>query len=238
MLREPTHVPADDQEFVEPTPPLEPGDRLTRSEFERRYEAMRQGIKAELIEGLVHMPSPTRFYHHGRPHLHLITWLGYYESGTPGVEGGDNSTIRLDLANELQPDAVLLIDPACGGQARISADDYVDAAPEFVAEVAASSVSIDLHIKREIYQRCGVRENLVWRVLEQAVDWFVLRDGQYELLMPDTHGVLRSEVFPGLWLNSAALLQGDVAAVLATVQQGLASPEHQAFVARLHPSSP
>src|SRR5712671_1453930 len=121
----------------ETIPPLEPGDRLTRDEFERRYNAMPRGIKAELLEGVVHMPSPTRFRRHGRPHLHLITWLGYYESGTPGVEAGDNSTIRLDIDNEPQPDAVLLIDPACGGQARISADDYIEAAPEFVAEVAA-----------------------------------------------------------------------------------------------------
>jgi Uma2 family endonuclease len=116
---------------------------------------MPPGIKAELLEGLVHMPSPTRFRGHGRPHSHLITWLGYYESGTPGVEAGDNSTTRLDLANEPQPDAVLLIDPACGGQAHISADDYIEDAPEFVAEVTASSVSIDLHTKFHIYQRSG-----------------------------------------------------------------------------------
>ncbi len=184
------------------------------------------------------MPSPTRFRRHGRPHSHLITWLGYYESGTPGVEAGDHSTVRLDLDNEPQPDAVLLIDPGCGGQAHISADDYIEDALEFVAEVTASSVSIDLHTKFYIYQRSGVREYLVWRVLEQAVDWFVLGGGQNERLVPDTQGVLRSEVFPGLWLDIAALLRGNIAAVLATVQQGLASPEHQAFVARLQPPSP
>jgi Uma2 family endonuclease len=238
MVREPLQVPADDKQSVEQIPPLEPGDRLTRDEFERRYEVMPRGIKAELLEGLVHMPSPTRFRRHGRPHLHLITWLGYYESGTPGVEAGDNSTTRLDIDNEPQPDAVLLIDPACGGQAHISADDYIEDAPEFVAEVAASSVSIDLHTKFHIYQRSGVREYLVWRVLERAVDWFVLRGRQYERLVPDTHGVLRSEVFPGLWLDTAALLRGDVAAVLATIQRGLASPEHQAFVTRLHHPRP
>ena len=238
MVRQPTHVRADDQQSVEQIPPLEPGDRLTRDEFERRYKAMPQGIKAELLEGVVHMPSPTHFRRHGRPHLHLITWLGHYESGTPGVEAGDNSTTRLDIDSELQPDAVLLIDPAYGGQAHISADDYIEDAPEFVAEVTASSVSIDLHTKFQIYQRNGVREYLVWRVLERAVDWFVLRSGQYERLVPDTQGVLRSEVFPGLWLNTAALLRGDIAGVLATVQQGLASPEHQAFVAHLHPPNP
>jgi Uma2 family endonuclease len=142
------------------------------------------------------------------------------------------------MDNEPQPDAVLLIDPARGGQAHISDDDYIEDAPEFVAEVAASSVSIDMHTKFRIYERSGVREYLVWRVLEQAVDWFVLRAGHYERLMPDTQGVLRSEGFPGLWLDTAALLRGDIAAVLTTLQQGLMSPEHATFVARLrHPSA-
>ncbi len=65
--------------------PLEPGDRLTRAEFERRYAAMPLVKKAELIEGVVYMPSPVRVQRHGHPHLHLGTWLGVYESGTPGV---------------------------------------------------------------------------------------------------------------------------------------------------------
>src|SRR4029453_6747716 len=180
MVRQPAHVFVDDKQSGEQIPPLEPGDRLTRDEFERRYEAMPRGIKAELLEGLVHMPSPTRFRRHGRPHLHLITWLGYYESGTPGVAAGDNSTTPLDMDNEPQPDAVLLIDPARGGQAQISADDYIEDAPEFVAEVAASSVSIDLHTKFQVYQRSGVREYLVWRVLEQAINWFLLPAGTYK----------------------------------------------------------
>ena len=182
MVREPIDGRAHDKQSVEQIPPLEPGDRLTRDEFERRYEAMPQGIKAELLEGVVHMPSPTRFRRHGRPHSHLIPWLGHYESGTPGVEAGDNSTPRLDIDNEPQPDAVLLIDPTCGGQTHISADDYIEDAPECVAEVATNSVSIDLHTKFEVYQRSGVHEYLVWRMLEQAIDWFVLRGRQYERL--------------------------------------------------------
>ena len=145
----------------------------------------------------------------------------------------DNSTARLDLDNEPQPDAVLLIDPARGGQARISADDYIENAPELVAAVASSSVSIDLNTKLHVYRRNGVREYVVWRVLDRAVDWFVLRDGQYERLVPDEEDLLRSEIFPGLWLDVPALLRGDVAGVLAAVQRGLTSPEHNAFVARL-----
>jgi Uma2 family endonuclease len=218
--------------------PLEPGDRLTRAEFERRYEAMPHLIKAELIEGVVYMPSPVRQRRHGRPHAHLIAWLVQYEAGTPGVEVGDNSTARLDLDNEPQPDALLLIDPARGGQARIGTDDYIEGAPELVAEVASSSASYDLHTKLHVYRRSGVREYIVWRVLEQALDWFVLRDGQYERLLPGSDGVLRSEVFAGLWLDPAALLRGDIAAVLTAVQQGIASPEHVAFVARMSAPSP
>ncbi|MBY0528027.1 MAG: Uma2 family endonuclease [Gemmataceae bacterium] len=220
----------------EAVPPLEPGDRLSRDEFERRYEAMPNLKKAELIEGVVHMPSPLRFRRHGRPSRHISAWLGVYEAATPGVEGGDNSTVRLDLDNEPQPDAVLIIDPARGGQARISADDYLVAAPELVAEVAASSVSYDLNSKLNVYRRSGVREYLVWRVRDRQVDWFILRGTSYEALSPSGNALLCSEVFPGLWLDAEALVRGDLAHVLAVLQQGISSPEHAAFVARLNPA--
>jgi Uma2 family endonuclease len=219
-------------------PPLENGDRLTREEFERRYEAMPRLKKAELIEGVVHMPSPVRHRGHGRQHGHLITWLGTYEAATPGTEVGDNSTARLDLGNEPQPDALLLIDPARGGQARLDADGYIEGAPELVAEVAASRASIDLTDKLQAYQRNGAREYIVWRVFDREVDWFVLRPGGYVRLPLDAQGLYRSEVFPGLWLNPAALVAGDLARVLAVVQQGAATPEHAAFVARLNPPPP
>jgi Uma2 family endonuclease len=214
-------------------PPLEPGDRLTREEFERRYEAMPHLKKAELIEGVVHMPSPVRYARHGQPSRHLSMWLGVYEAATPGVHGADNSTVRLDMDNEFQPDGLLMIDPALGGQARISADDYIELAPELVAEISASTVSIDLNAKMNVYRRTQVCEYVVWRVLDRAIDWFVQRQGRFENLVPASDGLLRSEAFPGLWLDADALVCGDLARVLAVVQQGAASPEHAAFVARL-----
>src|SRR5438552_2202490 len=179
-------------------PPLEPGDRLTRAEFERRYEAMPHLKKAELIEGIVYVAGPVRLRRHGGPHAHVVGWLGTYEAGTPGVVVANNSTVRLDLDNETQPDALLLIVPALGGQAVISEDDYVEGAPEWVAEVASSSASYDLHAKLNVYRRNGVREYIVWRVLDREVDWFVLREGQYERLAADDAGWFRSTVFPGL----------------------------------------
>jgi Uma2 family endonuclease len=217
--------------------PLEPGDSLTRDEFERRYEAMPHVKKAELIEGVVYMPSPVRHQRHSRPNAQLAGWLVTYEAATPGVETGDNGTTRLDPTNEPQPDLLLLISPECGGQARISDDDYVEAAPELVAEVASSSASYDLHTKLETYRRNGVQEYIVWRVLDREVDWFALRSSQYERLAPDTEAVLRSEVFPGLWLDAPALVQGDLARVLCVLQQGIASPEHAEFVERLKRAS-
>jgi Uma2 family endonuclease len=222
----------------EEVPPLENGDVLTRAEFERRYEAMPHLKKAELIEGVVYVPSPVRHRYHGHQHTHLISWFGYYEAHTPGVEASDNVTVRLDLDNEPQPDALLFIDPTCGGQARIDADGYIEDAPELVAEVASSSASYDLHAKLRVYRRNGVREYIVWRVLEREIDWFVLRAGQYERLSLGAEGLYCSEVFPGLWLDPAALLRGDLATVLAVVQRGLASPEHAAFAVRLRPPSP
>ena len=219
-------------------PPLENGDHLTREEFERRYNAMPVLKKAELIEGVVYMPSPVRHRRHGHPHTRLITWLGTYETDTPGVEAGDNSSIRLDLDNEPQPDGFLIILPECGGQARISDDDYIEGAPELIAEVAASSASFDLGKKFEVYRRNGVREYVVWRVLDGQVDWYANRGGRFELVNPPADGILRSEVFPGLWLDAAALVQNDRKAVQGALQQGLDSPEHLLFVERLSRDRP
>ncbi len=214
-------------------PPLRHGDRLTRAEFERRYDAMPALKKAELIEGVVHMPSPVRWLRHGKPGRHISGWLSVYEAATPGVEGGNNATARLDLANEPQPDAILIVSPECGGQARISADDYLEGAPELVFEVSASSAAADLGLKFEAYQRNGVREHGIWRVLDDVVEWFVLRGDKYERLSPGTDGFFQSERFPGLWLDPAALLRFDLPTVLAVLQKGLATPEHAAFVAKL-----
>jgi hypothetical protein len=215
------------------TPPLEPGDRLTRAEFERRYDAMPSLRKAELIEGVVYMPSPVRVRRHGKPHAHLIGWLVQYEAGTPGVETAANTSIRLDLDNEPQPDAAMFIDPACGGKARISQDDYLELGPELVGEVSASTVSFDLNSKLQVYRRNQVSEYVVWRVIERQIDWFSLREGRFEPLFLDAKGRFRSTVFPGLWLDPKALVDGDMATVLSVVKEGMDTPEHAAFVARL-----
>jgi Uma2 family endonuclease len=213
-------------------PPLCAGDKLSRDEFERRYEAMPQLKKAELIEGVVYMPSPVSHTYHGHPHILLGAWLVAYAEATPGVDGSDNATVRLDLDNEPQPDLMLRIDRPFGSS-RIDADHYIDGPPELVVEVAASSVSYDLHQKLHVYRRNGVQEYLVLRTTEAAVDWFALRGGVYERLAADAHGVLRSEVFPGLWLDVPALLRGDTAAMRAAVLRGTATAEHAAFRARL-----
>jgi Uma2 family endonuclease len=211
--------------------PLEPGDRLTRPEFERRYEAMPHLKKAELIEGVVYVPSPVRHEGHGRQHAALSYWLSAYSASTPGLEVSDNATVRLDLDNEPQPDLLLRIVP--GGQSRVDPGGFIDGAPELVAEIASSSAAYDLHQKLNVYRRHGVREYIVWRVLEQGIDWFVLRDGSYERLHTDDIGVFRSEVFPGLWLDATAMIRGDMATVLKVLEKGLASGEHEVFVVNL-----
>ena len=213
--------------------PLRDGERLTREEFELRYHAMPEVKKAELIDGVVHMPSPVSLHGHGTPHFEINGWLAVYRWQTPYVIGANNATVRLDLDNEPQPDLVLLIDPAHGGQASISADDFIEQAPELVVEVSSSTAAMDLTRKAELYRRNGVREYLLWNVPQGAIEWFVLRAGQFARLQADAQGIWRSEVFPGLWLNAAALLRQDGATLLTTLQQGLASPEHAAFVTQL-----
>ncbi len=212
-------------------PPLENGDVLDRDEFERRYNAMPETTKAELIEGRVYMSSPVRFNSHGKPDRHLNTWLGVYGAFTPGTSGANNATIRMDDPNEPQPDGILIIEK--GGQAIIGPDDYLEGAPELAIEVSASTASRDLREKLAAYRRNGVREYIVWSIYERQLTWFSLEAGEYVPFNPDDDGVTRSRVFPGLWLDVAALLKDDMAKVLAVLQQGLASSEHSDFVKRL-----
>ncbi|HEY5312410.1 MAG TPA: Uma2 family endonuclease [Pirellulales bacterium] len=222
------HVPG------EPTlalvPPLESGDCLGREEFERRYQAMPGLRKAELIDGVVFVGSPVS-HAHGTAEARVSLWLGTYATQTPRVECATNTTVRLDAFNEVQPDALLRL--AAGGQSRIEGENqFLEGAPELVAEVALTSAGRDLHSKLALYRRHAVREYLVWRVLEGQLDWFVLDAGDFVPLAPEAAGISRSRVFPGLWLDRAALLRGDMSAVLAVLQQGLASPEHAAFAGR------
>ena len=214
-------------------PTLCAGDALSRDEFERRYAAMPGLKKAELVEGVVYMPSPVRHVHHGQPHGLLAGWLLNYRAATPGTEYSIDATLRLDQDNELQPD-LLLRNAGADGSSRVDCDGYLVGPPELCVEVAASSVSYDLHQKLEVYRRAGVREYVVLRAVDRQLDWFLLRDGHYDHCAPDRDGVVRSRAFPGLWLDVAALLAGDAAGVLAAVATGTATPEHAAFRATLH----
>ncbi|MBA4179225.1 MAG: hypothetical protein C0506_01415 [Anaerolinea sp.] len=195
-------------------PCLDNGDRLSRAEFHRRYEAMPHLKKAELIEGVVYLGSPVRI-EHSRGDKQLTAWLAAFELTTPDVEACSNASVLFDDDNEFQPDICLR--RVAGGTSRVE-DGYVTGPPELVVEIAASSVSRDLHMKKEVYRRHGVQEYIVWRVLDEALDWFVLRDGEYVEQKPDARGVIESQVFPGLRLAVTELLAGDFAGVLAEQQ--------------------
>ena len=207
------------------TPLLESGDRLTRAEFHRRYLARPDINRAELVEGVVYVASPVRFDVHGEPHAHVVGWLVAYQARTPGVRIGDNTTVRLDADNEVQPDAFLWRVGA--GGTKLTDDHYIEGAPQFVVEVAASSASYDLHDKMRAYRRNGVAEYVVWRVLNRAIDWFRLYEGEYIRIEPDDDGVIESEMFPGLRLHVEKLLAGDMAGVLAELNQVRAPKQEQ-----------
>lgn len=212
-------------------PPLENGDRLDQKTFHKRYMAMPPGKRAELIGGIVYMPSPQKLPH-GRSQARLLRWLSEYEENTPGTEVLVNSTSILGEESEPEPDGCLYVLPECGGQSK-EIDGYLSGAPELIAEISWSTESIDLNAKKTDYEKAGVREYIVVALRMKRVFWFIRRRGKFKELAPASDGILRSDVFPGLWLDPAALLRGDSKRILAVVRQGLASPEHAAFVAKL-----
>ena len=213
--------------------PLKHGERLTREEFERRYEAMPYLKKAELIEGIVYMPSPVRIDFHGRPHAQIMAWLGAYWIATSGVDLADNSTVYLDSNNEHQPDALLRIEPAQGGRSRIIDEGYVEGAPELIVEIAGTSVDYDLQEKLEVYRRCGVQEYIVWQTQDGRLDWFQFINEEYVVFAPNAEEVIESQIFPGLRLAVAALLAEDRAKVSSELQAGLQTTIHAVFVEQL-----
>jgi Uma2 family endonuclease len=215
--------------------PLEPGDCLDQETFHARYEAMPEHVKAELIEGVVYMPSPLKI-DHGEVHGEVIAWLTLYKAATPGTRVADNATTILGPFSEPQPDAILLVSPEYGGQTRINTQRYLVGSPELLAEVALSSQAYDLHAKRRDYERAGVQEYVVVLLREQRIVWFVRREGSFAELEPGPDGIFRSEFFGGLWLDPAALLRCDTLRVHEVLRQGLASPDHAHFLARLKPT--
>jgi Uma2 family endonuclease len=192
---------------------LEPGDHLTREEFHRRYLANPQIKKAELIDGVVYVPSPVRGDYHGKPQGFVMLWLGTYALELPEAECMDNATLLLDGVVEVQPDAMLWRPKVDGPY--LNARGFVEGPPQLVVEVAASSASYDLHEKKEAYRRNGIPEYVVWRVLNKTIDWFRLEGGQYVLIQPDADGLIESEQFPGLKLHVQSMVDGDLKTVLA-----------------------
>ncbi|MCS7088659.1 MAG: Uma2 family endonuclease [Thermoflexales bacterium] len=212
-------------------PPLVPGEPLSRDEFERRHAAAPR-LKAELIHGVVHVPPLAKVLklEHAQTHLLLATWLGVYAAHTPDALALDNISYRVDEHNELQPDLVLMLRT---GRAHIDGEGFLAGAPELVIEVAVSTAERDLGVKRSVYESAGVQEYAVWQVSEAAFSWWTLTPTGYRALEPDAEGVLRSEVFPGLWLDVPALLRRDLAAMLTRLNEGLRSAAHAAFVQQL-----
>jgi Uma2 family endonuclease len=213
-------------------PSLRNGQRLTRTEFMRRWEAMPELKHAERIEGKVSiMTPPISLTEHGNPHFLMIGILAEYSMATPGIIGFSDSTVHIDGDNDFQPDIGLAILPEFGGQTR-RVGKYLAGAPELVVEIAASSVVRDLGRKSTVYRRAGVLEFLIWRTPKGSIDCFLNREGQFEPA-ERTDGVFKSICFPGLWIDLAALIAGDLAKVRATTAAGLADPAHARFKRKL-----
>jgi Uma2 family endonuclease len=209
-------------------PPLHDGDRLTSDEFIRRWEAMPDLKHAELLDGIVYMPSPVSLKHSDY-HAPLTAWLVNYTAHTPGCRAGVEGTWIMGTRDVPQPDLALRILADHGGQSRVEGE-YAAGAPELIVEIAVSSRARDLGVKKRLYERMGVREYLIAIAKEEKFIWNELTASGYRPIEPDADAIIRSRFFPGLWLDTAALWRLDVAGLLAVVQQGLASPEHAAFV--------
>ncbi len=213
-------------------PPLVALQQLDQPTFHERYEAMPPETRAELVGGVVYMPSPLRD-DHGEIDNDVSGWLFHYKCHTPGVRSPNNATVKLDRKGESQPDTQLRIPAELGGQSSVNAEGYITGAPELVVEIARSSRAYDLGVKKLDYERAGVREYVVVELEPNRIHWFIRRGEQFEEWPAGPDGVYRSEVFPGLWLDPQALYSEDRHRLIDVLGEGLATPQHAAFVAQL-----
>ena len=212
-------------------PQLLPGMHLDCDEFLERWVALPNLKYAELINGVVYMPSPLS-RDHGVPDNMIATWIGMYCWNTPGTEAGSNLTYLFSAKNVPQPDQSLRILPAHGGRTK-DQGNLNAGPPELAIEVSVSSLNFDLGDKLTMYELEKVQEYLIVDVKNQQIHWHQLVDNKYQRLEPDDAGVLKSIVFPGLWLNGQALFDHDTSLLQSVLQQGLHSPEHTEFIERL-----
>ena len=183
-------------------PPLVNGDALSADEFLRRYEAMPEIKKAELIDGIVYvMASPVNAVKHGDPDNLLQGVFFNYSFATPGVRASTNATARLGPKNTPQPDLSMRYLPERSGREQYDKKGYLNYRPELVVEIAASSVAIDAHKKRDAYLAAGIPEYILWCTVDNIFRWWFLKDGAYHPIPIDADGIMRSRVFPGLWLD-------------------------------------
>jgi Uma2 family endonuclease len=207
------------------------GQRLDQPTFHALYEAMPPETRAELIDGVVYLPSPLG-RDHGRAHFPVIAWLSSFVENTPGIEGLDNATAILGWKSETQPDALLRVLPECGGRTR-DEEGYVHGAPELIVEVSKATRYVDLGPKKLDYERAGVLEYVVRAIEPDQIFWFGQEHGVLVQRSMGDDGFYRSTAFPGLWLDPSALLRGDTRRLRAVVELGCATADHAAFVATL-----
>jgi hypothetical protein len=213
-------------------PSLIAGQRLDQPNFHERYSAMPPETRAELVDGVVYMPSPLLF-DHGFIDTVVSYWLAHFMRFTPGTRTPSNATVKLDRLSEVQPDTMLWIPAELGGRVTIDDGGYIRGIPELIVEIARSSRAFDLGPKKTVYELAGVLEYLVIELDPNRVHWFIRRDDRFENLDPGADGIHRSEVFPGLWLDSQALYAEDLDQLIEVLERGLATPEHSEFADRL-----
>ena len=211
-------------------PGLVTGERLTVEEFLRRWEELPDLKNAELIDGVVYVSSPVSL-NHGSLDILIHWWLAHYAHATPGCKGGSNSTWLMS-GSAPQPDAYLRILPSHGGQSG-NEGPLGAGAPELAVEICVTSTEVDFGPKLALYQLAGVWEYITVEQFGQRMIWRVLENGAYVAQTLPADGIVRSRVFPGLWLDLAAFWADDGAKMLAVLNEGLASQDHRDFVAQL-----
>jgi len=213
---------------------LAPGDRMELKEFLERWDQLPELKFAELIDGVVYMPSAVSLPHGDFDRL-AGSVFGYYRLRS-GICSGSTNATWLMRESAPQPDLALYLQPEYGGQTKIGPRKLGSGIPELTVEVCISSRSYDLGPKLALNERVGVPEYLAILTEEKRFEWRTLVQDSYQFLQPD-NGVFRSRILPGLWIDEPAFWRADGPRLLTVLEDGMDSPEFLEFKRKLKPAS-
>jgi Uma2 family endonuclease len=167
--------------------------------FGQFCERIPEGLKADLIDGVIHVASPDNLKHY-----EIDFWLAEIiarflrKRKIKGRVFGWRIAFRLDDENGPEPD-LAYVGPE---RTHLIRATHVKGPPDWALEIVSpSSVERDYTQKHDQYERFGVPEYWIIDPVEERMTCYRLgKNGKYKEIR-SREGKIHSQVIPGFWVR-------------------------------------